>query len=760
MNSDSTHIPNNSNDVRIPERHSYTAEWRRTTGGRHFYDPQAEIADSRSEITIPELWQVVSRRKAIFISCIAAGLILSLVYSLVVPARYEAVGRLTVDFDSSRSIGSDVLAQATGIDASTKLQTQVNVLETDALAWDVISRLRLDQRPEAAVRKLVVGPPECLTPIGQPVSSVGLECRHKLIDEFHRRLRVQPISRTEIIEIRYRSKSRELAAAVVNMLADLYSERSFQTRYQAAMRAATWLSGQLDEVKREAEAAGGRYIAFQKQTGVIGTDENHNILIERLVAINQQLVLAESERIVREARNRIAQEGDPETIATVVPGGTLQVLHGEEARLRLEYAQLTAKFGENYPRVIQLKEQLQQAEHATQAELARTRQRVQSEYESARNSEALLRTEFERQKQEAYNLNVAAIQVALLKREVDASNELYEQLVRKLKEAGILAGISANSVTMIDPATVPVKRVEPATFRNLIAGLLAGIAFGLGLCFLVESLNTKIASLKDVAQFSPFPVLGLVPRIAMDRSRVRMAPTGTPPKIPIVTLDHPESEGADAYRSLRTSLRLSNPGAPPKVILITSSLPHEGKSTIAVNMAVVFAQKNCRVLLVDGDLRCGELGRYFQFSNLAGLSAVLAGEDPKQYYAVSSALPNLTVLPSGLRPPKPPDLLDSDRMRQLIASWRDEFDQILIDAPPIIGLSDGVILSTMVDTVIVVVRSGQCRRQDINVAAEILNGVDAPISGIVLNDVNPRGLGYYGDDPSLYGHYFHQPEKR
>src|SRR5262249_49593634 len=221
----------------------------------------------------------------------------------------------------------DGLAKAAGVDAETKLQTQVNILQTDALAWEVIKHLRLDQRPETARKRFVVGPAECLSGSNQSIDTVTPECRRTLLDEFHSRLQVRAVPRTEIIELRFRSKSRELAAAVVNALADTYVERSFQSKYQAAMRPSSWLSGQLDDVKKSAEAAEAKFIAYQKQTGIIGTDENHNILIERLNATNQQLVVQQANRFMHEANYRIATTGDPESLVEAVPGSLLQVLH-------------------------------------------------------------------------------------------------------------------------------------------------------------------------------------------------------------------------------------------------------------------------------------------------------------------------------------------------------------------------------------------------------------------------------------------------
>src|SRR5215475_46863 len=243
---------------------------------RRLREPQ-----EKEEVTLRELKQTLLKRKATFLRCLGAATLVAIVVSLVLPSRYEGVARLSVDFDSGGGSELDALARATGVDAETKLQTQVNILQTDALAWDVIERLRLDQRPEATPRRFLIGPPECMSGPDQSADSVSPECRKELLDEFHDRLHVQSVPKTELIEIRFRCKSRELAARVVNTLADTYVEKSFQTKYQAAVRPTKWLSEQLDDVKKNAETAEEKFIGYQKQTGIIGTDDYYNFLIEK-----------------------------------------------------------------------------------------------------------------------------------------------------------------------------------------------------------------------------------------------------------------------------------------------------------------------------------------------------------------------------------------------------------------------------------------------------------------------------------------------
>ena len=723
------------------------------------------LSREQNDVTLREVWQILLKRKITFFACLVVAVLVALIVSLILPSRYEAVGRLTVDFDSTGGSELDALARATGVDAETKLQTQVNILQTDALAWDVIRHLRLDQRPETAHRKFIIGPAECMTAPNQSFDNISPECKKTVLTEFHERLHVQSVPKTEIVEIRFRCKSRELAASVVNTLADTYVERSFQTKYQAAVRPTTWLSEQLDDVKKDAELAEEKFIAYQKENGIIGTDENHNVLIERLNAINQQLVVAEANRIMREGNYRVAMNGDPESLVENTPGSLLQVLHSEEAALKNQYAELDAKYGEAYPRVIQVKEQLDKAAEATQMELKRTREKIKSEYDAAVKSESLLQNEFENQKLEAYKTNQAAIQVALLKRDVDASRDLYEQLVKKLKEAGIVAGLKATNVMVIDPAGIPVSPAEPRPVLNLGLGMLAGSLVGLALCFVQESVDTTIATPNDVADVGSLPALGIVPRLT-DGTRNgngKMLPSFTKKTQSVVALARPESMIADAYRSLRTAVLLSNPENPPKVILVTSPLPREGKSTTSVNAGVVFAQKSPRVLLVDGDMRRSDVHRLLNLPLNGGLSAALAGEDPAQFYIPHPELPSLTILPAGKRPLKVADLLDSARMRELISLWRQQFDQVIIDAPPVIGLSDAVILATMADIVVLVLRAQQSQRQDLVRAQEILASVDANVAGAIINDFDLRAhayYGYYGDSPSLYARYFADQERK
>jgi capsular exopolysaccharide synthesis family protein len=315
--------------------------------------------------------------------------------------------------------------------------------------------------------------------------------------------------------------------------------------------------------------------------------------------------------------------------------------------------------------------------------------------------------------------------MAVLKRDVDASNELYEQVVKRLRTGDVMAGISGSDVTVIDPAAVPTRRAEPHRFLNLVGGITIGALCGVALCGLLETTDRKISTTNAVAELCPLPGVGMIPKFSNDNSTKLL---------PIAALDLPDSQAAEAYRSLRTALLHQGPGEPAKVILVTGPSADEGKTVSSINLAIVFAQMNRRVLLVDTDFRKKTLSRYFSAAAGGGLSAALTGGSPSSYFLSPAGMPNLTVLPAGEESAIPPDVIDSSRMRELVAKWREEYDQVILDATHVLGLSDAVVLSTMADTTVLIVRAGYGRRQDVLRVLEVLDGVGAKVSGAVVTD--------------------------
>jgi len=659
--------------------------------------------------------------------------LIALVISVLQPTRYEATGQLTVSFEQGPTSGLAAVAEAAGVADPTKLQTQVSILQTDSIAWDVIKRLRLDQQAAALPYRFGFGVKQCQTPAGLSIDAVDRVCQRKLLNEFRERLHVQALPRTEIIEIRYRSGSPELAAQVINTLASIYVERGLEADYKSSSRGGEWLTGQLGALRKEAQDAEARLIEFQRTSGLLATDGPQSMQLTELNGLSQQFMTAKAQRIAQEARYHTALSGDPEAMVGVAQGTTLQVLHAEEVSLSNQYAQLQIKFGDSYPRVIQLKEQLEKAKADTRAELDHVREKIRLELEAAKTSENLLQSMFTSQKQEIFDSSEAVVKLAMLRRDVDSSNELYDQVLWKLRMGEVTAGINRRDVALIDPPMVPVQRAEPHRAMNMIAGLFMGAFCGLALCAILEGQDGRIGTIRLLDRVCPLNGVNIIPDLnGRERSAQGKLSLIENSLNRVAALDFPASDTANAYRAIRSALLHSDAaGAIPKVILITSPRDGEGKTALSTNLAVVIAQTKRRVALIDADLHGAGFTPMLHATYNPGLAGALMHRGSEPSFIEQPGLPALVMLPAGVADRQPADLLESDRMRELLNRWRADFDHIIVEAPHVLDLSDAMILATMTDTVVLNLRVGHGRQADLNRVLEIFSFVKARVSGAV-----------------------------
>jgi capsular exopolysaccharide synthesis family protein len=384
---------------------------------------------------------------------------------------------------------------------------------------------------------------------------------------------------------------------------------------------------------------------------------------------------------------------------------------------------------------------------------------------AAEQREAMLRQAMDKQKQEANQLNESAIEYSLLKRDVETNRTLYEGLLEKLKEAGVTAGLRSNNIKVVDVARIPTAPSEPNIPRNLSFALLLGLTSGIGLAFLLENLDNSVRTPEQAQVISALPALGMIPlgsKRTSDENKGHLALASSKEAVELVTQTRPQSQMAESYRALRTSLLLSSLGAPPKVILVTSAMPQEGKTTTSINTAVVLAQKGVRVLLIDADLRRPGIHKALGMGPRSGLSNVLTGSvDLQQAITRSPLIPSLSILPAGTPPPNPAELLASMNTRDLIEGLRQEFDHIVIDTPPTLSVTDAVVLSTRADAVVLVIRSGKTTKQALRRARELLFRVNARVTGVLLNavDLSSPDYYYYYEYQGKYGGGYYQEEE-
>ncbi len=709
------------------------------------------VLNSTSEprdISLVAVCGIVRRRKFVVLICVAVAFLLGCTYCILAPRRYEATARVVINSENSNPLGIAMADVPLPLqDTSLVQETQVRILQSDAVARDVIQQLRLERNKELAGEQAGAA---------DSIDSAAPAVRQRLLAAFHDRLRVRSVPKTQMVEVSFRSVDPMLAADVVNGVAKAYVERNFRTRFNATAQASDWLARQLDDLKNRVESKQEEFIEFQKKTGIVGTDETHNIVVSRLDELNKHLASAQAERIVREARYRQALNTGAEVIVELAPSSALQILRGQEAELNSELAQLTAKYGNSYPKVVQLRTQLAQVGTALQAETRNVQQRLETEYRTAAKAEAMAQAEVERQKQEAYKLNEAGIHYLILKRELEGNRDLYEDLQKKLKEAGIVAGLKSTNVNVVDAAEIPVRPAEPRIPLALTLATLLGGVCGLGLAFGMESLDTRIGDPRTAGEMGEIPVLGVIPHVRLaEPGHMRQGDRTS-------VLAIGQSSFAESFRVLRSTLTSSVLTKPAKVLLVTSALPEEGKTLVSTNLAVALAQSGRQVLLVDADLRRSPLHQRLCLSQSEGLSDALAGKiEPDAAVVTLSEIPTLHVVPAGMRPAAPAELLQSSRMQTFLGYWREKYDHIVIDSAPVLGLSDAIVLSALSDSVVLVARHRRTGRQSLCRAREYLARVGVTPIGLVFNDLDVNSsqyhdyYGYYGRTYSRY--YDHQP---
>jgi len=722
-------------------------------------------AAASGEIGLSDVVSILRRRIRIIIASVVIVFVLGSLYCALKTRRYEATSDLAINPEGSDALDmGDVAASigGGGLDFDEKLETQVRILKSKSLAWTVITELRLDKEPTfAGHRKFILFGPYVLPPTApEQIEKTDSGRQNQLLAKFSNSLTVQSIARTQAVEITFRDANPALAREIVNHLSSAYAQRNFVTRFNNTMKASDWLSGQLNQLKSRVGDSQAKLARFQKETGIFGTDENDNLVLSKLDDLSKELTDAEADRIVKEAKYRVAQSGSPELIGTIVPDSVLPILRGQEADLKNQLAQANTEFGPHYPKVIQMQNQMAQLEKSLQKEVSDIQERFHTDYEASAAAENQLRASFDQQKQKAYDMSEGLSQYGILKREVESGSDLYEDLLKKLKEAGVVASLKAATIDVIDPAMLPTAPVEPNIPLALALSIVLGLGSGVGLAFVSENLDNTIRSTEDIELLTTIPLFGWVPHIKSNQdSRIKSAGPASKATaeaasgLPIALL-RPNSQISEAFRTLRTALLLTSARMPPKTILITSALPGDGKTTVTVNLAAILAQQGAHVLLVDADLRRGLVAERLKITQNFGLSGSLTGAGSwRDVIETIPEAPNLFVLQSGLRPPNSADLLASTKMHELLEDWRAEYDHVIIDSSPCLAITDAVLVAQRTDAVLLVSRIAHTPRASLRRVADLLRSSNVHVVGIVINDIGVTD-DYYGYAYSKYASYY------
>lgn len=625
------------------------------------------------------------------------------------------------------------------------LQTQVNVLQSDSLAWQTIEQLHLGENPAfAGPSKPGVRPPSPDT------------VQSSLIGAFKGSLTVDVVRNSRIVEVSFESTDARLAARVVNALADNYQEYNYQKNYEATRKASGWMEQQLDELKAKVEKSQQALVDYERQNAIVNVNDKQTVEEQKLSDLSRQLTDAHADTVKAESLYNVAHSsGDQITTNNLLQDDVLGRLQEKLADLRSQFVEARAQFGPNYPKVMRLKDQMDEMRSQVDVERGRIVTRYRAEYTAAQQRERLLSDSLSQQKTEMGRLNQLLIQYNILQHEFQTNQQLYESLLQRLKDATLSSGLRATNIHLVDQARPPLAPIRPRKVFNVAIGLMVGFILGVALAFVQEALDDSIKSIGQVERYLSTNALAVIPLARAGRQRPLLAGkvgngSGGRREVELTLLKRPASELAEAYRALRTAVLLSTSPRPPQVLVMTSAQPSEGKTCTSLNLALALAQRRVRVLIIDSDFRKPGVAQAMGMSNEKGLSNVLRGDlSFDEAVLQSEAAPNLWVLPAGAAPTNPTDLLSSPDMGRLVDGLRQRFEHVVIDSPPVLLMTDSTVLSILSDGVVLVVEGGVTPMGAVLRAHRIIENAGGKILGVVLNKVDVRRGTYYG---SYYGY--------
>jgi capsular exopolysaccharide synthesis family protein len=694
-----------------------------------------------SDATLSETLITLRKRRGLLITFVVLGLLIGCYRAVRQQRRFEAFGRIQVRAGSANEFKLNASSLFED-DPQRKLQTEIAILTSDTLLATVARDLNLANNP------YFLG-------VKGPIPHRNFEdpaVRQEVVSQLQQTISVAPVPKTDLIRISYVSLNAKLSADIVNKLISDYIQRSYETRFASTQNVSRWLSSQLDDLKQQVETSQEQMMDLQKKLGTLGFDSSHNQVSSSLDDLAKAAATAKLNRILAESRYRLLNGMDPSSIESSVdmtpgqPQPELVTLRSNLAQAEANLALQSATLGPNNPTIKAIQREITTLRKAVTDEQNRLLTQAREDYLLTKSNETQTDAALEAQKADAYRLRDDLVQYTIAQRQFESGRTLYEGLLQKLRTAGVEAGLESLEIDIVDLAEPPTEPILKPQSTIILTFVAIGLILGILLAFLLESLDTGLRSIAEIEAVTELPSLAIVPRAKRSSAEQMAAMTTVERNINVLT--QPKSQFTEAFRSLRTALLLSTPGHEPRRILFTSATPSEGKTTAACNLAVILAQRGTRVLLIDADLRRPNVHHRFGLNGKLGLSTVLSGQtDLSSAVQTIKEVPGLDILASGPVPPFPTEMLSSTAMTDLLASAEAVYSHIVFDSPPIMSVTDGVLLSRLVDAVVLVVRHGKSSKHIVRRGRDLLVRSGAPMAGIVLNAVDlnaPEYYGYYG----------------
>lgn len=710
------------------------------------YFPVAMPEAQQEQTSVPlshYLW-ILRRHRWKILSFVIAAVVATAVVSSRITPIYEST--VTVDIDRQTPhgvVGQESTKPSTFNDSDQFLATQVKLVQSDSVL-----------RPVALKHKLLnhekqfddLSPTKATNAEQAPV--------------FLKRLKVTRPTNTYLMLISYRSADPQLAADVSNAIAQSYLEHTYNIRYKSSASLTSFMEKQLEELRAKMERSSAALGQFERELNLINPEEKTNILSSRLLQLNTEYTNAQADRVRKEAAFHSVRNGSLEAAQVSGQGEPLRRLTEKMNEAQEKFSEIKSHYGANHPEYKKAAAHLAEVQRQHERTRQNIAQRVEIEYQESLNREAMLQKAVAETKGEFDRINSRSFEYQSLKREADADKRLYEELVRKIREAGINASFQNSAIRIADPARPALKPIFPNVNLNIALAFVFATLLAVGAAIVGDSLDNTIRDPEQVSRTLKTEVLGSLPVVKNWRTRLGpVAQHGTAKALIALSegSDHTNTY-AEAIRTLRNSILLTDFDRRIRSLLVTSASPGEGKSTIAAHLAATHAEQKNKTLLIDGDLRRPSVHKRFGIPSTTGLTNVLLGEvEWRQALVKPEGLESLDVLPAGPVSRKAADIVGRGLL-ELLEEACSEYDLVILDAPPLLGFAEPLQMATSVDGVVVVTRAGETNRKAVGAVIGTLNRLRANVMGIVLNQCHQEmsdSYYYY----SHYGKYYRPSEK-
>lgn len=717
----------------------------------------------RPEFDLAHYWRVLVRRRWVVTAAVLSVFAVAAVKTFRTIPTYRAAVTIQIErVDPNIMRFQEVLTyDPSFLSYQDYYQTQYRLISSRAVASRTVRRLGLASDPGF----MPASPPGALTrlwrAVTNPLRSRGgddaegdRDPDRPFVDVLLAGLRVDPIKNSHLVEVAFISRSPELAAKVANGVADAYMTFGMETKVDTSETAQDFLTRQIGVLRKEVADLERATQVYGESKEIIPTGTRENTTLSALEDLQRAYTQAQADRAEKEGALTAVRMAPDSGLPQVAASPLVQALTSDVAQLERDHSEMAKTFKPEWPALARLLAKLDQARdrlHRETEEIAMSaRHASEAAYRAARERETNLAALLDQQKRVALKLSSDSIEYTNLRSEASKKRETLDQLLKRQSEIALsshLKDVRSSNTRVIDLARVPLLPYKPNKTTDLLLGLITGLGLGVGMAFLIEYLDNSIKSPEEVSRITGYATFGLIPEHRRAGPRPLRKGTSHPdgePLIDLVTHLDSRSPLAEAYKELRTATLLASPDQPPRTILITSCLPEEGKSQTCLNLAIALAQAGRRILLVDTDLRRPRLHAALGLANDAGISTYLSGNAEVEQLVQRTTVPSLDILTSGPIPPNPSELLGSRNFLALVRDFagRGSYDHLIFDSPPVLSVADPVVMATVLDGTILVVRCGRTPREALGRGAGKLRQSNVRVLGVVLNGVSRQDRSY------------------